>query len=130
MIVSALTEKRLALQAKHGVTGVRDMAGDVRQLAFLARKAMLDEIVSPDIYYSALMAGPEFFDDPRTHAAAKGLKAGYVAWMRGVSSQDDIALYVAQAKGAGASSIKLYADLPSEVAIRVIEEARKQQLPI
>lgn len=126
----SVTEKRLALLAKHGVTGVRDMAGDVRQLAFLARKAMLNEIVSPDIYYSALMAGPEFFDDPRTHAAAQGLKAGHVAWMRGVSSNDDIAMYVAQAKGTGASGIKLYADLPADVAKRVIEEARKQQLPI
>lgn len=126
----SVTEKRLALLAKHGVTGVRDMAGDVRQLAFLARKAMLDEIVSPDIYYSALMAGPEFFDDPRTHAAAQGLKAGYVAWMRGVSSNDDIAMCVAQAKGTGASGIKLYADLPANLVKRVIAEARKQQLPI
>jgi hypothetical protein len=40
-----------------GVTGLRDMAGDARVLAYLAREARLDAPGWPDIYYSALMAG-------------------------------------------------------------------------
>ena len=55
-----------------GVTALRDMAGDVRLLAELKREAEFNEIPSPDIYYVALMAGPEFFADPRTHDAARG----------------------------------------------------------
>ena len=44
-----------------GVTSVRDMAGDARTLAGLSRDALAGDIISPDIYYSALMAGPVFF---------------------------------------------------------------------
>jgi imidazolonepropionase-like amidohydrolase len=40
-----------------GITSVRDMAGDTRALASLSRDAGLDEIISPDVYYAALMAG-------------------------------------------------------------------------
>ena len=54
-----------------GVTAVRDMADDLRQLADLARASRVGEIPGPDLYYAALMAGPEFFDDPRTHAATR-----------------------------------------------------------
>jgi imidazolonepropionase-like amidohydrolase len=43
-----------------GVTAVRDMAGDVRLLGELKREAEFDEIPSPDIYYAAVMAGPEY----------------------------------------------------------------------
>jgi predicted amidohydrolase YtcJ len=44
-----------------GVTGLRDMAGDARVLAYLAREARLDAPGWPNIYFSALMAGPTFF---------------------------------------------------------------------
>ena len=44
-----------------GVTALRDMAGDARALADLSRSARLGDIPSPDIHYSALMAGPQFF---------------------------------------------------------------------
>lgn len=40
-----------------GVTMVRDMAGNVRLIAELKRDADHDEIIAPDIYYAALMAG-------------------------------------------------------------------------
>ena len=36
----------------------------------LSREALTGEIPAPDIYYAALMAGPEFFSDPRTAATA------------------------------------------------------------
>jgi imidazolonepropionase-like amidohydrolase len=50
-----------------GVTTVRDMAGDARLLGELKREADLNEIASPDIYFVAVMSGPGFFVDPRTH---------------------------------------------------------------
>ena len=67
-----------------GVTAVRDMAGDVRLLGELKREAEFDEIPSPDIFYAAVMAGPAFFVDPRTHQAARGRIAGEVPWMHAV----------------------------------------------
>jgi hypothetical protein len=54
-----------------GVTGVRDMAGDARTLGYLAREARLDAPGWPDIYYSALMAGPTFFNADARVAARR-----------------------------------------------------------
>ena len=50
--------------------------------------------------------------------------------MRGVSMTDDTDLIVAQAKGSGASGIKLYADLSAELAAKIISSAREQQFPV
>jgi imidazolonepropionase-like amidohydrolase len=111
-----------------GVTTVRDMAGDVRLLSELKREADFDEIVSPDIYYVALMAGPEFFVDPRTHDAARGRVAGQVPWMQAITAQTNLQLAVAEARGTGATAIKLYADLPAALVKSITEEAHRQQL--
>jgi len=111
-----------------GVTTVRDMAGDVRLLSELKREADFDEIVSPDIYYVALMAGPEFFVDPRTHDAARGRVAGQVPWMQAITPQTNLQLAVAEARGTGATAIKLYADLSPALVKSITEEAHRQQL--
>ncbi len=73
-----------------GVTTVRDMAGDTRVLADLSRSTMLHQIDGPDIYYAALMAGPQFFHDPRTVASAQGATPGDVPWMRAPSRRTPI----------------------------------------
>ena len=125
-----VNEKRLAYLLKNGVTTVRDMAGDTRYLAYLSRSAMLNEIESPDIYYSALMAGNTFFDDPRTHSSAKGAEPGNVPWMKAVDLETNFPLAIAQAKGTGATGIKIYADLDSVVIQKVTEEAHRQNLKV
>jgi imidazolonepropionase-like amidohydrolase len=122
------TERRLRGALLGGVTAVRDMAGDVRALASLQRDALLGEIASPDIYYVALFAGPSFFDDPRTHDATRGLVAGRVPWMRAVTDTTDIRQAVAEARGTGATAIKLYARLGGELARRITAEAHAQGL--
>jgi imidazolonepropionase-like amidohydrolase len=111
-----------------GVTAVRDMAGDARLLADLSRAALLGEIPAPDVAYAALMAGPEFFKDPRTIDSARGAVAGAVPWMRAVTPSTDLTLAVAEAKGTGATAIKIYADLPGELVKGITEEAHRQHL--
>jgi imidazolonepropionase-like amidohydrolase len=111
-----------------GVTSVRDMAGDVRLLAELKREAKQNEIASPDIYYVAIMAGPGFFVDPRTHDAARGEVAGQVAWMQAITEQTDLKLAVAEARGTGATAIKIYADLPASLVKAITAEAHRQHL--
>ncbi len=74
--VATLADARLAKaylrrELYSGVTSVRDMAGDSRLLVELKREAEFDEIAAPDIDFVALMAGPEFFTDPRSHDAAR-----------------------------------------------------------
>jgi imidazolonepropionase-like amidohydrolase len=111
-----------------GVTGVRDMAGDARLLADLSRGALLGEIPAPDIYYAALMAGPEFFKDPRTADATRGAVPGEVPWMRAISPATDLRLAVAEAHGTGATAIKIYADLPADLVRSITDEAHRQNM--
>ena len=102
-----------------GITAVRDMAGDTRELGFLAREARTGAIPSPDIYYASLMAGPEFFKDPRTVESTQGgLKPGEVPWMRAITPATNLPLAIAEAKGTGATAIKIYADLPAPLVER------------
>ena len=124
------TERRLRMALLGGVTAVRDMAGDVRALASLQRDALLGEITSPDIYYAALFAGPSFFADPRTHDASRGLIPGRVPWMRAITDTTDIHQAVAEARGTGATAIKLYAALSGELARRITTEAHAQGLMV
>lgn len=124
------TKKRLAYLLENGITAVRDMAGDTRYLAFLARSASLNEIPSPDLYYSALMAGRSFFDDPRTHTSGKGAQPGDCSWMKAVDLHTDMKLAVAEAKGTGATGIKIYADLGIDVIRKIVDEAALQNIKV
>lgn len=113
-----------------GITAVRDMADDLRQLADLARAARVGEIPGPDLYYAALMAGPEFFDDPRTHETTRDAIAGQAPWMQAVTHETDLPLAVARAAGTGATAIKIYADLPGDLVGAITKEAHRQGLKV
>lgn len=113
-----------------GVTTVRDMAGDMRALADLSRSSRLAEIEAPDIYYSALMAGPQFFKDPRVAACSAGEKAGDVPWAKAITDATDLKIAVAEAKGTGAAGIKTYASLDKSLMQRLVQEAKAQNFPV
>jgi imidazolonepropionase-like amidohydrolase len=113
-----------------GITTVRDMADDLRQLADLTRASRVGEIPGPDIYYAALMAGPEFFEDPRTHAVTQGAVAGQTPWMQAITETTDMPLAVARAAGTGATAIKIYADLPADLVAKITAEAHRQGLEV
>ncbi len=113
-----------------GITSIRDMADDLRNVADLARASRLAEIPGPDIYFAAFMAGPSFFEDPRVAAASLGEKPGTAPWMKAISPDTDIATAVAMARGTGASAIKVYANLPREEVIRITTEAHRQGIAI
>ncbi|HUA87182.1 MAG TPA: amidohydrolase family protein [Bryobacteraceae bacterium] len=112
-----------------GVTGLRDMAGDARILGYLARESRLDSPGWPDIYYSALMAGPTFFfEDARVPGAARGIVLGGAPWMRAVDETTDLRMAVAEAKGTGATGVKLYANLSAALVKAIAAEAHRQGL--
>jgi hypothetical protein len=113
-----------------GVTGVRDMAGDARELAGLSRDALLNRIPAPDIFYASLVAGPSFFKDPRTVVAALGTQPGQVPWLYAVDQQTRLPLAVAQARGTGATGMKIYANLPGDLVRKLIAESRSQHFPV
>ena len=111
-----------------GVTAVRDMADDLRALADVARASRVGEFPGADVYYAALMAGPDFFTDERTHQTTAGGVAGEMPWMQAVTDRTDLPLAVARAAGTAATAIKLYADLTPELARRITDEAHRQHL--
>jgi imidazolonepropionase-like amidohydrolase len=113
-----------------GITSIRDMADDLRQVADLGRAARVGEIASPDIFFAALMAGPSFFDDPRTHAVALGAEPGAVPWMQAIDERTNMPLAVARAKGTDATAIKIYANLPAETVAAITGEAHRQGMRV
>lgn len=113
-----------------GVTSVRDMGGDDVVLKDLARAARNAKQAGPRIYYSTLVAGPQWFADPRPKAAAHGGIAGEVAWMRAVTPASNIPALIREGKATGATGLKIYADLSAELVRRVTEEAHRQGLRV
>ncbi len=113
-----------------GITTVRDMAGDARLLADLKRRLMIGKIAGPNLYFSALMAGPSFYNDPRPKASAAGETPGEIAWMQAITDKTDMKIAVARAKGTYASGIKIYANLKAEYVTAIVSEARRQNFPV
>jgi imidazolonepropionase-like amidohydrolase len=123
-------EATLARDLYGGITATRDMADDLRQVADLARAALVGEIPAPDIHYAALMAGPGFFDDPRTWQVSQGATPGHVPWMQAIDPDTDLPLAVAMARGTYATAIKVYADLPGETVAAITAEAHRQGIAV
>ena len=125
-----LAEATLRRDLFGGITATRDMADDLRQVADLARAALVGEIAAPDIHYAALMAGPSFFADPRTWQVSQGATPGEVPWMQAVTPDTDLPLAVAVARGTYATAIKIYADLPGETVAAITAEAHRQGIAV
>mgnify|MGYP001079255673 CR=1 FL=1 len=123
-------ERRLRNALRGGVVAVRDMGGDARALADLARAADAGEIEAPIIRYSAIVAGPGFFNDPRVLASSAGFEPGTAPWARAVTDETDLRQAIADARRAGVSAVKLYADLDATRVARVAEEAKRQGLRV
>lgn len=127
---AAVTQQRLSALLRGGVTTVRDMGGDVRVLTGLKRQAGLDLIQSPDIYYSVIIGGPEFFSDPRTVASARGKTPGDTDWMRSVNSQTNFDALMLRTLGTGATGIKIYAKVPAELMPKLAAAAKKHGVKV
>lgn len=124
------TAARLKHLLRGGVTGVRDMGGDARTLANLKRLASIDSIVSPDIYFSVIIGGEAFFADPRTVSSAKGQVPGDTVWMRSVNIETNFDEVALEARGLGASGIKVYANVAADVLAPLYTAAKKHGLQV
>ncbi len=125
-----LAEANLRRDLYGGVTAIRDMADDLRSVAELARESRAGEVPAPDIYYAALMAGPSFFVDPRTHAANLGVEPGKAPWMQSIDVTTDLRTAVTLAKGTSATAIKIYANLPPDLVKKIAAEAHRQGMAV
>jgi imidazolonepropionase-like amidohydrolase len=120
----------LRRQLYSGVTAIRDMADDVREVRALQAMGRSGEIAAPDIVWPALVAGPGFFADPRVAAASRGFAPGTAPWMQAVDGKTDIPAAIARAKRTGAAALKIYADLPAPLVARLAAEAHRQGLAV
>jgi imidazolonepropionase-like amidohydrolase len=111
-----------------GVTGVFDLAGDLRETSDLARMVLAGDIQAPTIFYAALVAGPAFFTDPRVVSSSLGFRPGEAPWAQAITPETDIVRAVAAARGAGATALKLYAALDATEVRRIADEGRRQGL--
>ena len=126
----AVAEATLRRHVYGGVTAIRIMADDLRQISDLGRATQVGEIPGPDIRYAALMAGPGFFDDPRTWQVSQGETPGSVPWMQAITDETDLPLAVAMARGTNATAIKIYADLPGRSVAAITAEAHRQGISV
>ncbi|MYE91780.1 MAG: amidohydrolase family protein, partial [Gemmatimonadetes bacterium] len=126
----ARAEFILNRQLYGGITTARDMAGDVRSLMDLQRASLVKEIDAPDLRFAALMAGPEFFTDPRTVSSAAGETPGAVTWMQAVTENTDLREAVTLARGTWATGIKTYAAIDGDLLAAIAAEARRQGIPV
>lgn len=116
--------------ARGGVTMVQAMAGDNRTAGEYARASMAKEIIAPEIAYASVMAGPNFFTDPRFIGASLGYTPGRAPWAQAITAETDVAMAVAAARGSGAEVLKLYAMLDSSLVAAFAAEAHKQGMTV
>lgn len=121
---------RLSFALFGGITTVREMAGDARALSGLARAAEDGAVLSPRVYFSALMAGPAWFIDERVKILSPGLPPGAAPWARAVTPETDVTKAVAEAKATGATGIKLYADLSPQLVAKITKGAHREGLRV
>ena len=76
------------------------------------------------------MAGPDFFADSRTIATAQGGISGKMPYMKAIDSTSNLTLEISQARGTGASGIKLYANLSSQEINNIVKEAKNQGINV
>jgi imidazolonepropionase-like amidohydrolase len=122
--------RALSQAARGGVTMVNSMAGDARVAGEYARQVLAKELAGPEIVYASVMAGPDFFSDPRFIGAGLGFAPGTAPWAQAVTAETDIVRAVAAARGSGAEVLKLYAMIDSAVAARLTEEAHRQGMRV
>ena len=73
------------------------------------------------------MAGPSSIaEDPRVQASAPGVPDGHAPCMRAVDAQTDLVSAIAEARGTGATAIKIYANHSATLVQTITAEAHRQ----
>lgn len=119
------TDSILSNMLRHGITTVRDMAGDARFLSVLSKAAEKENLHSPSIYYAAQFAWPEYFE--MMNRGRKGTDGKY-PWARCIADTTNIRQVIAEAKAWGVTGIKIYADLSASLVQQITKEAHVQGL--
>lgn len=123
-------DSALVRAVRGGVTMVQAMAGDNRVAGHYARAVLAGELKGPEIAYASVMAGPDFFADPRFRGAGLGYAPGLAPWAHAVTAGTNAVLSVAGARGSGAEVLKLYAMMDAPLVARLTAEAHRQGMRV
>nr|WP_121269242.1 amidohydrolase family protein [Pedobacter schmidteae] len=122
-----ITDSIVGNMLRHGITTVRDMAGNAQYLSSCSAAIKAGKVAGPDIYYAAQFAGPGYF--AMLGAGRKGEKdLGNTAWYRAINTTADVKPAIADAKKAGVTGIKIYANLSKTLIREITNEAHHQGL--
>lgn len=128
--LTAGMEEALERAARGGVTLVQALAGDNRVAGYMALAVRSGRIKGPEIAYASVMAGPNFFTDPRFISAGAGYAPGAAPWVQAVTAESDLPTAVAAARGSGAEVLKLYAMIDSALVAGLTGEAHRQGMRV
>lgn len=120
------TDSIMGNMVRHGITSVRDMAGNAPYLAACRDDVRSGKTIGPDIFFAAQFAGPGYFDLIRRSGREGDL--GNSAWYRALMPGMDVAKAIQSAKAAGATGIKIYADLDAALIRKITAQAHKAGL--
>lgn len=123
-------DSALVRAVRGGVTMVQALAGDNRVAGHYARAVIAGELKGPEFAYASVMAGPNFFADPRFQNAGLGYAPGLAPWAHAVTAGTNAPIAVAGARGSGAEVLKVYAMMDAPLAQRLTDEAHRQGMRV
>lgn len=123
--------EQLEYLVKHGVTSIRDVGGDARQLAEAKMAVNTGQIQGPDLYYSAFLATMEYYGGGAQRSWIRGLEdAEFAPWVQLVNPGDDLKTVMTAAKATGATGVKIYLGYDKEFLKELSEAARNAGLEV
>lgn len=114
-----------------GVTTIRDAAGDARILTSLKRAVFTGEIQGPEIYFSAFMAGEDYYrGNNREGRSTIGWGSKFSPWLQCLKPGDNLDYAMVSAKACGATGIKIYAGFDAGYLKKITAKAKEHGLKI
>ncbi|SHM80033.1 Imidazolonepropionase [Chitinophaga jiangningensis] len=121
------TDSVLQNMLHHGITTVRDMAGDAPFLAACRQRIAAQEVTGPDIFYAAQFAGPHYWELIR-RGSRNSADQGTRPWFATIADTTNMAAAITAARNCGATGIKIYHDLSKQLVAAITTAAHRQGL--
>jgi len=120
-----LTYQHLGYYLSHGITSVRDAAGDGEALQQAKQEILSGKRSGPDVYFASFMAGDWYYN--------RGIgirKEPYTPWEQRLMPGDHLDSAMTAAKACGATGVKLYHSFDKDFLKDIVKAARRHGLKV
>ena len=118
--------KHLEYFLRHGVTSIRDAAGDARVL-----QELKEGVQQGKYYYAAFMAGPAYFEgNDREKSMVEGWPEPYAPWMQCIRPDTDLDKAMEGVKEWGCTGVKIYGGFDRETLLPLVRKAKEYGLQV